>query len=139
MFPDRIVIDTGVLVSHLLLSGSTPSKAVERALALGDLLVSDGLIGELLDVLSRPKFAAYVDLIDRQAFVQSLSDAAEWVPITAHVVACRDPSDDAILALAVSGRADVIVTGDRDLLVLDPFQGVRILTPRAFLDLTARG
>jgi predicted nucleic acid-binding protein len=54
--------------------------------------------------------------------------------VTTIVTACRDPDDDKILALAVSGQADIIITGDADLLVLDPFQGVRILAPRAYLE-----
>lgn len=62
------------------------------------------------------------------------SDTAERIELTAHVAACRDPQDDHVLALVVSGRADLIVTGDADLLVLDPFRGIPILTPKAFLD-----
>ena len=58
---------------------------------------------------------------------------AEEVAITESVGACRDPKDDKFLELAVSGRADYLVTGDLDLLVLDPFRGVRILTPADFL------
>jgi predicted nucleic acid-binding protein len=49
------------------------------------------------------------------------------------VRACRDPSDDKFLEVAVNGRADLIITGDRDLLELDPFMGIAILTPAAYL------
>ena len=58
-----------------------------------------------------------------------------WVEVSAKITACRDPNDDKFLELAVSGLATHIVTGDQDLLVLDPFQGISILTPHAFLDL----
>jgi predicted nucleic acid-binding protein len=58
---------------------------------------------------------------------------AEWVPITGAVRACRDPDDDKFLETAINGEADCIVTGDRDLLALDPFEGVAIFTPRDFL------
>jgi predicted nucleic acid-binding protein len=59
--------------------------------------------------------------------------AAELVEITERIVACRDPKDDKFLELAVNGRADAIVTGDDDLLVLNPFRGIPIITPAAFV------
>jgi len=51
---------------------------------------------------------------------------------------CRDPDDDKLLEIAVVGRADYLVTGDQDLLILDPFQGIPILTPAEFLAALAR-
>jgi putative PIN family toxin of toxin-antitoxin system len=83
-------------------------------------------------VLSRPKFDRWVPLADRQRFVQLLGGVARRVPITHRVQACRDPRDDKFLQLALNGEAEAIVTGDRDLLVLDPFHGVRILRPVDF-------
>jgi predicted nucleic acid-binding protein len=59
--------------------------------------------------------------------------AAVPVSITERIVACRDPTDDKFLELAVNGRPDVIVSGDRDLLVLDPFRGIPIITPAVFI------
>lgn len=56
------------------------------------------------------------------------------MPVTASVRACRDPDDDHLLALALSGEADVIISGDADLLVLDPFRGIPILTPRRLIE-----
>ena len=58
---------------------------------------------------------------------------AELVAIAERVTACRDSTDDKFLELAVNGRADLIVTGDRDLLVLNPFRGVAIIEPAAFV------
>ena len=130
----RIVLDTNVLLSRILWPPSMPGRAVVRAVDTGTILVSDALVAELIDVLARPKFAALVDPDDARAFAQALGGIAERVELTAHVAVCRDPQDDHVLALAVSGRADLIVTGDADLLVLDPFRGIPILTPRAFLD-----
>ena len=60
---------------------------------------------------------------------------SELVDATERVHVCRDPEDNRILELAVNGDAGVIVTGDKDLLVLDPFRGVRIVTPAEFLKL----
>ncbi len=59
--------------------------------------------------------------------------AAELVTIAERVAACRDPSDDKFLELAVNGKADVIVSGDRDLRDLNPFRGIRIMTPADFV------
>jgi predicted nucleic acid-binding protein len=59
--------------------------------------------------------------------------SAELVSITERVVACRDPTDDKFLELSVSGRADLILTGDRDLLVLHPFRSIPIVTPLTFV------
>jgi len=105
---------------------------MEAALAAGEILVSEELMRELLSVLARPKFARLIGPARRLAFVEELESVAIHVPTTAHVRACRDPDDDHVLALALSGNADVIVTGDQDLLILDPFQGVRILSPRDY-------
>ncbi len=59
-------------------------------------------------------------------------NAAELVTITQSVAACRDPTDDKFLELAVSGKADMLVSGDADLLVLNPFHGIPIVSAAAF-------
>ncbi len=59
---------------------------------------------------------------------------AEWVTVAGRIRVCRDPDDDKFLETAINGEASCIVTGDADLLALDPFDGLRILTPRAFLE-----
>ena len=82
----------------------------------------------------RPKFDRYVDQATRQRFLSDLAGVADWVAITGVLRTCRDPDDDKFLATAINNEADCIVTGDADLLVLDPFENVRILTPRAFVE-----
>lgn len=88
---------------------------------------------ELTDVLSRPKFDRYIDISDRQGFLRPLARMAEWVPIVQVIRACRDPRDDKFLELAINGEADLIVTGDADLLALHPFRRIPILAPAAYL------
>lgn len=129
----RWVLDTNTLVSRLLMPGGTAARAVDHALALGVPLVSDDALAELAEVLSRPRFDRYVSLADRQRFVALLGGVARRVAITHRVQACRDPRDDKFLHVALNGEAEAIVSGDNDLLVLDPFHGVRILSPAAFL------
>jgi putative PIN family toxin of toxin-antitoxin system len=131
--PDRRwVLDANTLISRMLVPGGTAGRAVDRALALGVLLVSDDTLAELAEVLSRPRFDRWVPLTDRQRFLQLLGGVARRVVITPRVQACRDPRDDKFLQLALNGEAEAIVTGDQDLLALDPFHGVRILRPADF-------
>ena len=130
----RVVVDTNALVSRLLLPGSMPGRAVRKAVDEAQLLVSEATLEGLADVLARPKFDAYVSIADRQDFIRLLGRIAEWVPITYRVQACRDPKDDKFLELAINGRADLIVTGDRDLLGLHPFRDVAIITPDEYLE-----
>ena len=132
----RVVVDTNVLVSRLLLPDSVSARAVRHIVEYGQLLASDATLTELADVLSRDKFDRYVDLEDRQAFFQQLARIVERVPITYIVRASRDPKDDMFLELAVNGRADYIVSGDRDLLVLSAFKQIPILSPASYLDQT---
>jgi putative PIN family toxin of toxin-antitoxin system len=130
---NRVVVDTNALVSRLLIPGSVPGRVVRKAVEEADLLVSEETLDELTEVLARSKFDSYVTLSERQEFIRHLGRVAELVPIIQTVRVCRDPRDNKFLALALSGAADVIVTGDDDLLVLDPFRGIAIRTPACYL------
>jgi putative PIN family toxin of toxin-antitoxin system len=130
---ERVVLDTIALVSRLLLPVSVPGRAVRKAVDEAELLVSEATLEKLADVLARAKLDPYVTIAERQEFIRLLGRIAELVPIVYPVRACRDPRDDKFLELAVNGEADLIVTGDDDLLVLDPFRDIPILTPAAYL------
>ena len=131
--PERIVVDTNALVSRLLLPRSIPAKAVRKVTDTGQLLVSNATLTELAEVLARPKFASYVSIQDRQQFIRLLGRVAEIVPVTHTIRASRDPEDDKFLELAVNGGANVIITGDKDLLALVPFRKIAIVTPAQYL------
>ena len=133
----RFVFDTNVIVSALLFNDSIPGQAFIRALNHGMILVSGALVGELSRVLARDRFDRYVTREERDAFLASLIRESNLIEITEAVQVCRDPKDDQVLELAVNGNATYIVTGDADLLVLNPFRGVEIVTPAEFLKLTA--
>jgi uncharacterized protein len=103
----------------------------------GGLLKSAATEREILSVLSRPQIAA----VTIPTFCDDLAKLlarAELVAITERITACRDPHDDKFLELAVNGRADLIISGDADLLALNPFRDIPILTPAAFMQRTAR-
>ncbi len=129
----RYVFDTGVLVSAALSRDSTPGLAFRAGLNGGTILLSHATAQELHDVLSRPKFDRYVRLSTRKRFLAALVGRATVVDIDCAIRACRDPRDDKFLELAIAGRASQLITGDADLLVLNPFQGVPIVTPAEFL------
>jgi uncharacterized protein len=130
----RFVFDTNAIVSAALLKGSVSRRAFDKALGGGTLLVSAETIDELNDVLGRPDFARYLTEDERLEFLAVLLRETALVKVIDRVDACRDARDNKFLELAVSGSADCIVSGDQDLLVLHPFQGIPIVTPRGFLD-----
>ena len=130
----RWVADTNIIVSRLLLPSSTAAKALQRAFILGDLLTSDATLHELGEVLARPKFEKYISLEERFEFFAYLSRVAMRIEAPHQVEICRDPKDNKFLSLAISGGADAILTGDKDLLVLHPFMGIPILDPTQFIE-----
>jgi putative PIN family toxin of toxin-antitoxin system len=129
----RVVVDTNVLVSRLLAAESTPGQAVREARRRGRLLVSEPTLSELAEVLAREKLDRYISLEQRKQFLRHLSHIVELVPIIQVVRECRDPKDDKFLEVALNGRANVIITGDADMLALHPWREIEILSPVAYL------
>jgi len=137
----RVVIDTNVLVSGLFWKG--PASEILDAFLAGrfELYASEELIAELREVLSRPKFQTHALQrgLDVPEVVERLKATARIIPVDSlpPQPALRDPDDIIVLECAVSANATMIVTGDQDLLVLESFAGISILTPaRALSELT---
>ncbi len=99
----------------------------------GTILLSLPVVAELSQVLTRDKFRPYVTEDEERQFLAVLAGASQWVEIDVRISDCRDPSDNKFLELAVSGRATHIISGDGDLLALNPFKGKPVLTPAEFL------
>jgi putative PIN family toxin of toxin-antitoxin system len=133
----RVVVDTNVLVSAALKDRSPPALAVHLVGQRGNLLKSSTTERQLFEVLDRPYFAALIAPAARDWLTKLLA-AAEMVTVTERIAACRDPTDDRFLELAVNGRGDLIVSGDGDLLVLSPFRSIPIVSPTTFLQLATR-
>ncbi len=129
----RYVFDTNVIVSSLLFENSNPSKAFRYALKYGEVLLSVEVLEELSDVLGREKFNRFVTSVERDEFLETFVEQAILVEVIEEVRECRDPKDDKILELALNGGAKFIVSGDKDLLVLNPFRDVKIVTTEDFL------
>lgn len=123
----RVVVDTNVWVSYLLRPRNPLVEELDRLVRSSKLLYSRDTLSELVTVLTRSRFATYIDPEDVLAFATELSVKGEEVVINRQVRACRDPADDKFLELAVCGRADLIISGDSDLLDLHPFESIQIL------------
>jgi len=139
--PTRAVLDTNVLISGLITEGGPACQAVDAWLENKyTLVISLYLVQEITAVLSYPRIRARIRLDEREleAIVAALLSQAEVTPGRLHMPgATRDPKDDAIVACAIEGNADVIVSGDQDLLALGDDKGVRVVTPRQFVEMLA--
>lgn len=140
----KAVIDTNVLMAALLWRG--PPHALLEHVRAGTVsfVSSPALLAELADVIGRTKF----DLIlkhtntSRERSLAQLRSLAEVIePPALHKPVCRDPDDDEVLALAIAAKVELIVSGDKDLLVLQRFEGIPILAPAqavALIEATAK-
>lgn len=128
----RLVLDTNVLVASLIGRAAPRQLADAARTEVFQMCTSDALLAELEDVLSRPMFARRLQDAGLAArnLVEDLRRIALVVspPVVPRVVA-RDPDDDHVLACAIVASADLIVSGDRDLLELRSYQGIPILNP----------
>ncbi len=131
----RVVLDTNVIISAALSKNSTTFRAFERAMDSHTPLISFATFEELQETLYKPKFDKYFSLEDtRPGIIETvLRFGSVIIPIT-KVKVCRHANDDKFLELALSGKADCIVTGDPDLLVLNPFESIPIISPNEFLE-----
>jgi uncharacterized protein len=137
----RVILDTSTLVSAALRIGSVPHQALLQALASCDVCASAETLDELEQVLDREKFDRYLDRELRRSFVALMRRhlhlfAVQDVDREAVEPPCRDPRDNQFLALALAAEADALVSSDEDLLVLNPWRGIAIVTPAEFLALT---
>lgn len=135
----RAVVDVNVIVSGLLVRAGAPGQVLDAG-AAGEfeLVTSPALLAELEDVLSRPRIARRISVDDARSFVERL--AAQSVLVVPEVVLAavqRDPDDNRILEAAVAGGADVVVSGDKDLLSLEVYEDIPIVAPARFLELLA--
>jgi putative PIN family toxin of toxin-antitoxin system len=129
----RFVLDNNILVSALLVKNSAPFWVITKVEEMGVILYSEATLLELNQVLNRKKFVKYFTVEEKQEFIVKLIESGELVVITESIDVCRDPKDNKFLELAVSGEADFIVSGDQDLLVLNPFRNIEIITANDFL------
>ena len=126
---DRLVVDTNVLISAALSSAGAPAKLLDQLqIARTALVFSEPTMAELATRLLRTKFDRYVDRDTRIRFLAEIDAVAEFVGISGAPMGCRDRSDDIFLETALTADCRLIISGDQDLLTLDPWRDIRILS-----------
>jgi len=139
----RAALDLNVLVSALLSPRGAPARLLDLWRDEAFIAVtSETLLAALEQVLSRPTFAHKYGLSSESiaALLQGLRRFALVTPGVYRVAdVAPDAEDDAVLACAVEGNADYLVTGDKGLLSLDEYEGVHIVTPTAFVKELTQG
>ena len=129
---NRVVIDTNLWISYL----------VSNNLSVFDTLIADNqltlifsaeLVDEFIEVAQRKKFRKYFDLKDIEDLLIRIRRKALFINVTAVVTTCRDPKDNFLLALAFDSKATHLITGDKDLLVLENYIHTKILTLGEYL------
>lgn len=128
------VLDANTLISAFLLSkDSVAAQAYYKSKTIGQIVLSEDTFNEFSDVFIRPKFDRYLPLAKRLIIIEDLKALVNFVSVLHTIQVCRDPKDDKYLELAVASGASCIITGDKDLLVLHPFEQILILTAADFL------
>jgi putative PIN family toxin of toxin-antitoxin system len=128
----RVIIDTNLWISFLI----TNNLNILSELFLFErfqIIFSDELFNEFLDVARRPKFKKYFDEKSVQLLIENISEQLEFIEVASAITICRDLKDNFILALSIDGNVDYIVTGDKDLLSLNGFKGKKIITINEFI------
>ena len=127
----RVVIDTNVLVSAVLTRG-VPRKTLSHVMRFHTIVCSIQVLDEYRRVLRNSEFDHYVPRDTRLTLLKAL-EGTEIVHISESLAISRDPDDDMIIETALKGNADVLVTGDSDILSLRPLHDIDIVTPAEFV------
>src|SRR5690606_12726296 len=97
------------------------------------ILFSNELLGEFLEVVNRPKLKKYFSDKDIAKLIDSINEHADFIEVTSKVDVCRDKNDNFLLSLCEDGKADYLITGDEDLLILKKFKRTSIIKIADFL------
>jgi putative PIN family toxin of toxin-antitoxin system len=125
----NLVLDTNVLVAALVARG-TCSELLEHCIRQHVVASSQPLLNELREVLERKVSQRPIDV---RAALQLFAETFALVtPDTLNPPTCRDRDDDVVLATALAGECAAVITGDEDLLILNPFRNIHVLAPSAF-------
>jgi putative PIN family toxin of toxin-antitoxin system len=128
----KIVLDTNIFISSFFWGGQ-PRKILERIIeGIDDLYISSSILLEIESVMSRPKFNLNAESI--AYFIQSIEEISHKVIAYGNLTSiCRDTNDNKILECAFIANANYVITGDKDLLVLEGYEGTRIVTANEYL------
>ncbi len=137
MNPKVIVIDTNVLISAALSPKGTAYQAFAKAIATFTIVQSDQTYQEITERIYKPKFDKYISDERRQQFLNIIKQESQFIQTRSQITTCRDPDDNKFLELALDSFAQFLLTGDKDLLSLQPLAEYQalIISPREFLEL----
>jgi putative PIN family toxin of toxin-antitoxin system len=129
----NIVLDTNIFISGIVFGGYSREIIVAVLEGKLRLFISQNILNELSDVLQRKKFAFPITVV-RQIVNEIESISQLVIPKKSHRIVARDPVDNLIIDCAVEAKADFIITGDQDLLVLKKVNDIPIVNPRTFIE-----
>ena len=128
----RVIFDTNLWVSFLISNKLTVFDQLIYNQKI-KLVFSKELIDEFFEVVSRQKFSKYFSNSDIQKVLTLFDEYGVIVKVNSDINICRDPNDNFLLNLAVDGKADFLLTGDEDLLIIEKIGNARILTVNDFI------
>jgi putative PIN family toxin of toxin-antitoxin system len=130
----RLILDTNLWISFLI---SSKYEKLDELLfnQKCKLLFSQELLEEFVTVAKRPKLRKYISRDELEDLLETIDEVAEFVNVTSEISECRDPKDNFLLSLAIDGKADYLLTGDKDLLVLKEIGNTEIKTISEFFDI----
>ena len=137
----NVVIDTNVWISGLLTKTGSPAQLVRLVINLGQPVFTTDTFAELKERIWRPKFDRYIGMDQRKQLLHDIDTVAYWVDVSSTIAEqtfCRDVDDDKFIHAAFAASANLLVTGDKDLLVLSKSllpSGLRIVSPADALQL----
>jgi putative PIN family toxin of toxin-antitoxin system len=129
----RVVVDTNILISFAIRPSKDFEKLFDYLADNGVTLISEDTVAELFTVLSREKFRKYIPQDSALDYIDWYIGISESVTVTKQVFACRDPKDNKFLSLAITGKADCIIAGDKDLLDMIAYEDIPIYRATDFL------
>ena len=128
----RIIIDTNLWISFLITKDYTQIDHIiftEQSI----LVFSQELLDEFIEVANRPKFRRFFSKTDIENILETIDEYAEFIVVKTTFNLCRDPKDNFLLSLSLDGKADYLITGDKDLLDISNLDKTQILTMSDFL------
>jgi len=133
----RIIIDTNLWISFLV---SKRFNIIDNLLGNGivEFVFCDELLSEFIKVASRPKLRKFFTIDDWVLIIEVIERYAIHIPVVSSVTLCRDEKDNFLLSLSKDAKADYLLTGDKDLLVLKSFGVTQIVTITEFLTITTK-
>ena len=129
----KIILDTNLWISFLI---SKNFNEIDNLIQTKDikLIFSNESLEEFIEVVRRPKFKKFFSKKDIEKLLDIFDQYAELIKVKSQINICRDPKDNFLLNLAVDGKADFLVTGDKDLLILEKMEKTQIITYRTLIE-----